>query len=101
MATKIVWGYVNEDGEVESGSGDFTVSEESQPGFYDIVFKPGTFTGQPAITGSCVSNSQQSPVFQVYEVNGAKGFTIETRDAHSGKRDSRAFMFTAAGPAEG
>ncbi|WP_295878498.1 hypothetical protein [uncultured Thiohalocapsa sp.] len=98
MATKIVWGYVDEDGNVQSGSGDFRVSEESEPGFYDILFDPGTFTAQPAITGSCVSSSQQSPVFQVYEVNGPKGFTIETRDAHTGKRDSRAFMFTAIGP---
>ncbi|ESQ15386.1 MAG: hypothetical protein N838_02465 [Thiohalocapsa sp. PB-PSB1] len=97
MATKIVWGYVDEDGNVQSGSGDFTVSEESEPGFYDIFFNPGTFSSQPAITGSCVSSSREAPVFQVYQLNGNKGFIVETRDAHSGDRDARAFMFTAVG----
>jgi hypothetical protein len=99
MATKIVWGYVDEDGNVVSGSGDFSVSEESEPGFYDIFFNPGTFDAQPAITGNCVSDSKEAPVFQIYQLNGPKGFIAETRDAHSGDRDARAFMFTAIGTA--
>lgn len=100
MANKIVWGYVDEDGNVVSGSGDFSVSEESEPGFYDIFFNPDTFNCQPAITGSCVSSSREAPVFQVYQLNGPKGFIVETRDAHSGDRDARAFMFTAIGSAD-
>ncbi len=99
MATKIVWGYVDEDGNVLSGSGDFTVSEESEPGFYDIFFAPGTFDGQPAVTGNCVSESREAPVFQIYQVSAAKGFVAETRDAHSGERDAQAFMFMAVGVA--
>jgi hypothetical protein len=100
MATKIVWGYVDEDGNVVAGSGDFSVSEESEPGFYDIFFQAGTFNTQPAITGSCVSSSREAPVFQIYQLNGTKGFIVETRDAHSGDRDARAFMFTAIGTAD-
>lgn len=99
MATKIVWGYVDEDGNVVSSSGDFTVSEESEPGFYDIFFGAGVFSTQPAITGNCVSDSKEAPVFQIYQVNGPKGFIAETRDAHTGSREARAFMFMAIGEA--
>jgi hypothetical protein len=100
MAIKIIWGYVDEDGNVLSGSGDFTVSEESEPGFYDIFFAPDSFNAQPAITGNCVSESREAPVFQIYQVSGPKGFVAETRDAHTGKRDAQAFMFTAIGPTD-
>ena len=98
MATRIIWGYVNEDGKVQSGSGDFTVTAEKDAGFYDITFDPDSFNVQPAIVGSCFSTSEQAPVFYIYSLNDNNaGFVAETRDGHSGDRDKRAFMFTAIG----
>lgn len=97
MPTKIVTGYVDEDGNVLSGSDHFTVSEESQPGFYDVFFTEGVFNGQPIISGNCVSDSKEAPVFQIYQVNGPKGFIAETRHAHSGERTAQSFMFIAIG----
>ena len=98
MATRIIWGYVGSGGSINSGSGDFTVTAEKDAGLYDITFDSGSFNVPPAITGSCVSGSDEAPVFYVYSLadnNG--GFAAETRDAHSGDRDKRAFMFTAIG----
>lgn len=98
MATRIIWGYVDADANIKSGSGDFTVTAEKDAGFYDITFNPNSFNAQPAIVGSCVSTSDEAPVFTVYSLDSNNaGFTAETRDAHSGDRDKRAFMFTATG----
>ncbi|WP_200283244.1 hypothetical protein [Rhabdochromatium marinum] len=97
MPTTMVLGYVDEDGNVLNGSGNFSVSEESEPGFYDIFFNEGVFSEQPIISGNCVTDSKEAPVFQIYQVNGAKGFVVETRNARSGERSAQAFMFIAAG----
>lgn len=98
MSQKTVWGYISSSGDIKTQSGDISsVTQQKTTGFYDVVLKDGTYNKTPAITGSCVSDGSEAPVFQVYSVNGNNAYTFLTRDAHSGDKDWRAFMFIAVG----
>lgn len=98
MAIRIIWGQVNSSGKITAGSGDFTVSAEQTTGFYDVTFYQDSFSNTPAVTGTCVSENSEAPIFQVYSVaSDNSGFKAETRDAHSDDKDWRGFAFTAIG----
>lgn len=98
----IIWGVVNADGTIASGSGgagdyEFAVINEG-PGIYQISFN-GNFEGVPAITGSQVmygSISESSLDNVVFPYLTAASATAIT-GASNGAAGNRSFSFIAVG----
>lgn len=99
---EIIWGVVNADGSIASGSGgagdyEFAVINEG-PGIYQISFN-GNFKGVPAITGSQVmfgsmtESSLDNVVFPYLTEANATAIT----GASNGAAGNRSFSFIAIG----
>ncbi|NSZ17882.1 hypothetical protein [Agrobacterium vitis] len=97
MTTRTIWGTINANGTILSGSGDFAVSRTGN-GQYQIQFNDD-FSATPAIVGSQVlgGSLSQNPldnlVFPFLNKNGA---TALTGDAH-GNQGDRNFSFIVIG----
>ncbi|WP_430511657.1 hypothetical protein [Pannonibacter phragmitetus] len=98
----IIWGVVNANGSIASGSGgagsyEFDVINEG-PGIYQISFN-GNFAGVPAITGSQVmygnmaESSLDNVVFPYLTAASATAIT----GASNGAAGNRSFSFIAVG----
>lgn len=97
MTTRTIWGTVNANGTILSGSGDFAVNRTGN-GQYQIQFNDD-FSATPAIVGSQVlfGNQGESPldniVFPFLNKNGATAFTGDSK----GNVGDRSFSFIAVG----
>ncbi|MGL3606961.1 hypothetical protein ACSV9I_10635 [Rhizobium sp. G187] len=97
MTIRTIWGTVNANGTILSGSGDFAVSRTAN-GQYQIQFNDD-FTVTPAMVGSQVlyqglnENPIDNVVFPFLNKNGA---TAITGDA-AGNHGDRSFSFIAIG----
>lgn len=98
MATpRISWGSVNANGQIISGSNDFTVTNTSS-GRYTIAFNQG-FSTTPAVVGSQnnYDNANQSNLDGVaFPFVNTNSFQINTGDG-TGKAANRSFAFIAIG----
>jgi hypothetical protein len=97
MTTVTLWGNVDTNGNVVTGSGGFQV-EQQATGKYLITFSP-TFSGEPAIVGSQVNfgnsgeDTRDNVIFPYLSSSSA---TAVTGDA-SGDPQNRAFSFIVIG----
>jgi hypothetical protein len=98
MATpRIAWGSVAANGQIISGSNDFTVTNTSS-GRYTIAFNQG-FASTPAVVGSQnnFDNANQSNLDGVaFPFVNTNSFQINTGDG-AGKPGNRSFAFVAIG----
>ncbi|MFD1746842.1 hypothetical protein ACFSE1_15305 [Rhizobium helianthi] len=97
MTQRIIWGNVNADGSIHSGSGDFAITRTDN-GVYMIQFNDD-FTTTPAIVASQVrwgdigQKTADNVVFPFLNKNGATAITGD----NSGNRTNRNFAFIAIG----
>lgn len=99
MATKTIWGLIDKQGRIMSGSGGYRVDKEvSQPGLYKITFDE-EFLDLPAITGNQVNfeSLEQDPrdgvVFPVLDRYSVKVIVGKSTGTH----EEREFSFIAIG----
>ncbi|SUB01875.1 Uncharacterised protein [Pannonibacter phragmitetus] len=97
-----IWGVVNANGTIASGSGgegdyDFAVINEG-PGVYQISFN-GNFAGLPAITGSQVlwGTLSESPLDNVVFPYLTAASATAITGASNGSQQNRSFSFIAVG----
>lgn len=88
-----VWGIVNADGSIASGSGDFTATKTGT-GKYEIQFTT-QYTQRPAVLAMQIHNGNLKDGCLAAEVTTSK-CTILTGE-EDGSRSSRTFSFTATG----
>jgi hypothetical protein len=90
----ILWGSINTDGTIASGSGGFWVGRQG-PGMYVITFP--SFAGPPAIVGSQTRNrsvdNRDGVVFPWVNSN----YAIAVTGNANGNQENRSFSFIAVG----
>ena len=97
MTIRTIWGTVNANGTILSGSGDFSVNRVDN-GQYQIQFNDD-FAATPAMVGSQVlygklsENPVDNVVFPFLNKNGATAITGDSE----GKHTDRSFSFIATG----
>ncbi|MDN7919233.1 hypothetical protein QZM99_14180 [Burkholderia gladioli] len=93
-----VWGSVDQDGNILSGSGDFSVENPSS-GIYKIIFE-NTFNGIPAVVATQNNwgkTSEQNTDGVVVPVVNNNYCNIVTGNASGSQQINRAFGFIAIG----
>lgn len=97
MDPKIIYGYVNNDRSINSGSGDFKVGEKVETGVYNIIFD-APFSDVPAITAT-VHDDQTGHQTGLHVSKAEEGqFTLVIVDTQNQGRYDLSFFFTAIGP---
>ncbi len=97
MDPKTIYGYVNADRSIISGSGDFTVGDMVETGVYSITFNI-TFDDIPAVTGTVLRDDlDYLSCLQVKQV-GTGQFTLVMMETQNHERKDESFFFTAIGP---
>lgn len=96
----MVYGYVAKNGDIESGSGDFTVAKDSHDGIYKITFNL-KFQAKPAIVvTAAVTESDPTDLSngQIATVNNdtAGGFQLIIKGS-GGSSHNHDFSFIACG----
>ncbi len=99
MEPKSIYGYVNGDRSIKSGSGDFTVGEMVETGVYSIILDT-PFEDIPAVTGTVLRDDlDYLSCLQVKQV-GTGQFTLVMMETENHERKDESFFFTAIGPSD-
>ena len=96
MSTKTIWGQVNANRDVQTGSGNFSVGDKVETGFYNIYFDPGSFNDTPAVVGTIMNTSDHAPVLYINSCDNNQ-FTAELRSSATQDRYDNDFFFIATG----
>ena len=97
MSQSISWGYINADGTIKDGSGDFTVTRVDN-GVYQVSFSR-EFIATPAVVGSQTgygSLGQANTDGVAFPFVEQISFTAKTGDS-KGSAQNRSFSFIAIG----
>lgn len=99
MTQKTIWGRINADRSSDTGSGDYTVADKVETGFYTVIFNEGSFNATPAVVGTASNDSDHAPVLYVTDCDSSQ-FTVELRSSATQDRYDLDFYFIATGTSD-